>query len=103
MIPHLHLLWDGGINNSGSRSNNNSSSSQVIKCPTCKASITVEELHEYVNVNPEAKREAIEKERAMWELTYYDMAYYVENIVFCPQCARISHLGNWSLTTTNTD
>lgn len=62
-------------------------------------SITVEELHEYVNSNPEAKRDAIEKERAMWGLTYYDMVYYVENIVFCPQCARISHLGDWSLTT----
>jgi hypothetical protein len=63
-------------------------------------SITVEELHEYVNSNPEAKRDAIEKERAMWGLTYYDMVYYVENIVFCPQCARIGHLGDWSLITT---
>jgi hypothetical protein len=69
----------------------------------CKASLTIEGLHEYVNSNPEAKREAIEKERAMWGLTYYDMAYYVENIVFCPQCASISHLGDWSLTTTTTD
>jgi hypothetical protein len=88
----------GGINNSGGHTGN-----QVIKCPTCKASITIEELYEYVNSNPEAKREAIEKERAMWGLTYYDLAYYVENIVFCPQCASISHLGDWSLTITTTD
>jgi hypothetical protein len=48
-----------------------------------------------VNANPEAKREAIEKEIAMWGLTNYDMVYFVDNIVFCPNCARISHLGNW--------
>jgi hypothetical protein len=71
------------------------SANQLIKCPACKASITVEELHEYVNANPVAKREAIEKEIAMWGLTCYDMAYFVENIVFCPNCARISHLGDW--------
>jgi hypothetical protein len=32
---------------------------QIIRCPNCKASITVEELHEYVNTKPESKREAI--------------------------------------------
>jgi hypothetical protein len=35
---------------------------QLITCPSCKASITVEELHEYVNSKPESKREAIEQE-----------------------------------------
>jgi hypothetical protein len=68
---------------------------QIIRCPNCKASITVEELHEFVNANPESKRDTIEKEVAMWGLTHYDMAYYVENIVFCPACARISQ-SDWS-------
>ena len=30
---------------------------QIIRYPNCKASITVEELHEYVNAKPESKRE----------------------------------------------
>jgi hypothetical protein len=68
---------------------------QLVSCPSCKASITVEELHEYVNARPDAKREAIEQEIENWGLTYYDRAYYVENIVFCPDCARISHLNDW--------
>lgn len=68
----------------------------VIKCPNCKVLITVEELHEYVNTKPESKREAIEHEIEMWGLTsYYDRQYYVENVVICPSCARISHLGDW--------
>jgi hypothetical protein len=59
-------------------------------------SIAVEELHEYVNAKPESKREAIEQEIQMWGITsYYDRQYYVENVVFCPKCARISHLGDW--------
>ena len=65
---------------------------QLIRCPSCKALITVEELHEYVNAKPESKREAIDHEIEMWGLTYYDRQYLVENIVFCPTCARISHL-----------
>lgn len=68
---------------------------QLIKCPNCKVLITVEELHEYVNSKPESKKEAREKEIVMWGLTHYDMAYYVENIVSCPACARISHLSDW--------
>lgn len=32
----------------------------------------------------------------MWGLTsYYDRPYYVENIMFCPSCARISHVSDW--------
>jgi hypothetical protein len=74
------------------------STNQLIKCPVCKAlSITVEELHEYVNADPEAKMGAIEKEIAMWGLTHHDMAYFVENIVFYHNCARISHLGDWNI------
>ena len=68
---------------------------QIIRCPNCKASITVEELHEYVNTKPESKREAIEHEIDMWGLTHYDRQYLVENIVFCPSCAGISHLSDW--------
>ena len=69
---------------------------QIIRCPNCKASITVEELHEYLNTHPESKREAIEHEIEMWGLTpYYDREYYVENVVICPSCAGISHLGDW--------
>ena len=67
----------------------------IIRCPNCKASITVEELYEYVNAKPESKREAVEHEIEMWGLTYYDRQYLVENIVFCPSCVRISHLSDW--------
>ena len=68
----------------------------IIRCPNCKASITVEELHEYVNAKPESKREAIEHEIEMWGLTSnYDRQYYVENVVICPSCVMISHLGDW--------
>jgi uncharacterized C2H2 Zn-finger protein len=68
---------------------------QLIRCPNCKASITIEELHEYVNAKPESKREAREDEIEMWGPTYYDRQYLVENIVFCPTCARISHSSDW--------
>ncbi len=74
---------------------NDDNGNQLILCPSCKASITVEELHEYVNARPESKREAIEQGIEMWGMTYYDMAYFIENIVFCPSCARISHLCDW--------
>ncbi len=74
---------------------NSNQHQQVIRCPNCKASIIIDELHEYVNSKPESKIEAIEHEIAMWGLTYYDKVYYVENIVFCPTCGRISHLGDW--------
>lgn len=46
----------------------------IIRCPSCRALITVEELHEYVNARPESKKEAIEEEIEMWGLTsYYDI------------------------------
>ena len=69
---------------------------QFIRCQNCKASITIEELHQDVNAKPESKREAIEHEIEVWGLTYYyDRQYLVEDIVFCPTCARISHLSDW--------
>ena len=69
---------------------------QTVQCPNCKASVTVEELYEYVNTHPESKREVIHHEIEMWGLTSnYDRQYLVDNIVFCPRCARISHLSDW--------
>ncbi len=73
----------------------NSHHQQIIRCPNCKASITIEKLHEYVNAKPESKREAIEHEIETWGLTYYDRQYLAENVVFCPYCAGISHLSDW--------
>ena len=58
-----------------------------IRCPNCKASITVEELQEYVNTKPESKREAIKQEIEMWGLTHYDRQYWVENVLICPICS----------------
>ena len=69
---------------------------QIIQCPNCKKMVTIDELFEYVNARPESKREAIEHEIEMWGLTsYYDRQYLVENVVFCPNCVRISHLSDW--------
>ena len=48
-----------------------------------------------MNDRPESKRVAIEHEIKAWGLTHYDRQYYVENIMFCPSCARISHLSDW--------
>ncbi len=69
---------------------------QLIRCPNCKAVITVEELHEYVNSKPDSKIEAIEHEIEIWGLTsYYNRQYYAENVVICPFCVGISHLSDW--------
>jgi hypothetical protein len=69
---------------------------QIIRCPNCKKSVTIDELYEYVNAHPENKKEAIEQEIEMWGITpYYDRQYYVQNVVFCPSCAGISHLSDW--------
>ena len=35
---------------------------QIIYCPFCIAPITVDELGEHVNANPETKKQAIEEE-----------------------------------------
>jgi hypothetical protein len=48
-----------------------------------------------MNDRPESKREAIEHEIEAWGLTHYGRQYYVENIVYYPSCARISHLSDW--------
>jgi hypothetical protein len=76
--------------------NDASQQQEVVRCPNCKASITMEELHENVNAKPESKREAIEYEIEMWGLTsYYVRQYYIQNGVICSFCARINHLSDW--------
>jgi DNA-directed RNA polymerase subunit M/transcription elongation factor TFIIS len=64
---------------------------QVIHCPKCKASITVDELGEYVKANPETKKQAIEEAIQLWGEAAYDRNYLIQNIVFCPKCYKVSH------------
>jgi uncharacterized protein (DUF2225 family) len=66
----------------------------TIQCPNCNASMTIEELGEYVNANPDTKKQAIEEELELWG-DVYDRNYLIQNVVFCPKCGRISHLGHW--------
>lgn len=47
-------------NNDNSNNGNNSNNQQIIVCPYCKAFITVDELGEHVNANPEAKKQTVE-------------------------------------------
>jgi bifunctional ADP-heptose synthase (sugar kinase/adenylyltransferase) len=67
---------------------------QIIQCPFCKASITVDELGEHVNACPEIKKEAIERELQLWG-DAYNRNYLMQNVVFCPCCGKVSHLGDW--------
>jgi hypothetical protein len=67
-----------------------------IFCPHCKASITLDELGEYVNANPETKNQAIEEELQLWGEAAYDRKYLIKNIVFCPKCSKISHFDDWT-------
>jgi uncharacterized protein (DUF2225 family) len=66
----------------------------IICCPFCMTPITVEELGEYVNANPEAKKQAIEEELALWG-DVYDRNYLMLNVVFCPNCHKVSHFKDW--------
>ena len=68
---------------------------QIIQCPFCKAPITVDKLGEYVNANPEIKKQAIEEEIQLWGEAY-DRNYLIQNVVFCPSCAKVSHYKDWS-------
>lgn len=43
---------------------------QIIYCPNCKASISVDELGEHVSANPETKKQAIEEELELWGDVY---------------------------------
>jgi len=67
----------------------------IIYCPYCKDPITVDELDEHVNANPETKKQAIEEERELWGEDVYDRNYLIQNVVFCPSCRKISHLKDW--------
>jgi hypothetical protein len=67
---------------------------QIIQCPFCLAPITVEELGEYVNANPDLKKQAIEEEIQLWG-DVYDKNYLLQNVVFCPSCHKVSHFKDW--------
>ncbi len=75
--------------------NNNNNNNQIIFCPYCKASMTVDELGEHVDANPETKKQAIEYEIQLWGEAVYDRRYLIENVVFCPNCNKISHFNDW--------
>jgi endogenous inhibitor of DNA gyrase (YacG/DUF329 family) len=73
----------------------NEINNHLIQCPNCKKSISVDELGEHVNSNPEIKKEAIQREIELWG-DAYDRKYLIQNVVFCPSCGKISHLGDWT-------
>ena len=68
---------------------------QIISCPLCIAPITVDELGEYVNTNPETKKHAIEEELEL-SGNVYDRNYLVQNVVYCPNCHKVSHFKDWT-------
>jgi hypothetical protein len=70
-------------------------SNQIIYCPNCKASITVNELGEHVNANPEIKKQAVEEQFQLWRGAY-DRNYLIQNVVFCPNCHKVSHFKDWA-------
>ena len=51
--------------------------SQIISCPYCKKSITVDELGEYVSANPEIKKQAVEEQFQLWGGAY-DKNYLIQ-------------------------
>ena len=59
-----------------SMTNNNQ---QIIHCPNCNASITVDELGEHVNANPNTKKQAIEEQFQLWEGFAYDHQIEIDN------------------------
>jgi hypothetical protein len=58
-------------------------------------SLTVEVLHEYTNADPERKKREIEKELQLSGDTY-TREFLIMNLVFCPNCFRVSHVGDWA-------
>ncbi len=70
---------------------------QIIFCPYCKAPITVDELGEYVNAHPDIKKKAIEEELRLGG-NVYDRNYLLQNVVFCPNCRKVSHFKVWAST-----
>jgi hypothetical protein len=68
---------------------------QIIYCLYCKASIIFEELGEFLNENPDTKKEVIEEQLQLWGEAY-DGAYLIQNVVFCPRCNMVSHFDDWA-------
>jgi hypothetical protein len=66
----------------------------MLLCPRCNKSITVEELGDYVNANPEIKKQAIAEQLDQWG-EEYDLEYLVLNVVICPRCHKVSHFKDW--------
>lgn len=64
---------------------------QIIYCPTCKTSISVDKLGDYVNDNPKAKKQIIEEEIQQWGEAY-DRHCLIKNVLFCRHCYEVSHL-----------
>jgi hypothetical protein len=62
----------------------------IIYCPFCMAPVSVDELGEHVNANPDIKKQAIEEELELWG-DVYDRNYLVQNVVFCPNRHKVSH------------
>jgi hypothetical protein len=58
------------------------------------APITVDELGEHVNANPETKKQAVEEQFQLWG-EVYDRMYLIQNVVFCPNCHKLSHFKDW--------
>jgi RNA polymerase subunit RPABC4/transcription elongation factor Spt4 len=75
--------------------NNTADDKQIIQCPNCSKSITVDALGEHVNAYPEIKQEAIEREIELWGEDAYDRNYLIQNVVFCPSCNKVSHFKDW--------
>jgi uncharacterized protein (DUF2225 family) len=73
----------------------NDINNQVILCPRCRVTITADELGEHVNANPEIKNQAIEEEIQLWG-EVYDRSYLIQNVVFCPNCHKVSHFKDWA-------
>ena len=67
----------------------------IIYGPYCKVPITVDELGEHVNANPDTKKQAIEEQFQLWGGAY-DRNYLIQNVVFCPSCGKISPFDDWT-------
>ena len=67
---------------------------QTIQCPNCKAVIAVDALGEHVNANPDTKKQAIEEQFQLWGGAS-DRNYLIQNVVFCPNCHKVSHFKDW--------
>jgi uncharacterized C2H2 Zn-finger protein len=68
---------------------------EIIRCPRCNVSVTVDALGEHVNSNPQIKEQAIAEQLEQWGEAY-DLEYLTLNLVFCPRCHKVSHFKDWS-------